>query len=123
MNYIEKIPGKSLDKLRDSTLLANPVPIPFEENIYKPTKLPAGTGLTNFTDAEKSTASNLVIIESTASIKELGNDFIFRSWTYVIVAVKLSLEAALEEVYIDIGCGVTLIDRAWLSTILPNTTI
>ena len=117
------MPGKSLDKLRDSTLLANPVPVPFEENVYKSAKLPAGTRLANFTDAEKSTASNPVIVESTASTGELGNGFAFRSWTYAMVAVKLSLEAALEEVCADTGCGVTLIDRAWLSTILPNATI
>ena len=84
--------------------------------------------LANLTAAEKtitreSTVSIPRIIESTASTKDVGNGFTFRSWTYAIIPVKLDVTGAAEDVYTDTGCGVTLIDRAWLFSLLPDVSI
>ena len=53
------------------------------------------------------------IIKSTASGNELGSGFAFRNWTYTMIAAKLDLSKDAEDIYADIGCGVSLIDRAW----------
>ena len=65
----------------------------------------------------------LDIVESTASTKDLGNGFAFRSWTYAKISARLLPDANDVDVCIDSGCGVTLIDRAWLLSILPEVKI
>ena len=83
------------------------LPDSLEQNLAKDRNI--NTRLTNLT-TEKSSLLTLKVIELSASTKELSSGFTFRSWTYTIVVVKLALDGKGDEVYVDIGYGVTLID-------------
>ena len=63
------------------------------------------------------------IVESNASKKDLGNGFAFRSWTYAKIPVRLLPNAEDVEVCVDSGCGVTLIDRTWMLSLIPGVKI
>ena len=54
---------------------------------------------------------NLKIVNFNTLGVELGNGFAFRNWTYIIIFAKLDSVKIVEDIYIDIGCGVSLIDR------------
>ena len=87
----------------------------------------AGTSAVHDAPLSSSTSlasgTELRIIESTASKKDLGNGFAFRSWTYAKIPARLLPDVDDVEVCIDSGCGVTLIDRAWLLSLIPDIKI
>lgn len=60
------------------------------------------------------------VIESSAPATELGTGFAFRSWNYAIASIKLAPEGRVDEICLDTGCGVSLVDRAWLFKNLPD---
>lgn len=60
------------------------------------------------------------VIRSTASIEVVGSGYAFRGWNYATGTVcfmlgKIPLHTDVTSLYcIDIGYGITLVDRAWL---------
>lgn len=63
------------------------------------------------------------VVESMASASEQGSGFGFRSWNYAMAKVRLTETGADDNVCLDTGCGVTLIDRLWLANLLPKVKI
>ena len=53
----------------------------------------------------------------------MGNGFVFRNWTYIIIPAILDPGKEAEEVYADTGCGVSLVNREWQSQQTPNKLI
>lgn len=87
--------------------------------------LPAKELLANLGESEShSTAVGIPrVVESTASTSEQGSGFGFRSWNYAMAKVRLTKTGTDDNVCLDTGCGVTLIDRLWLANLLPNARI
>ena len=54
------------------------------------------------------------IIESKAINSNLRNSFAFRSQSYATTLVKLRLDAKDNNIYIDTGYGIILINKSWL---------
>ena len=74
-------------------------------------------------------ASPIPIIESKAIIPSLRSGLAFRGWTYATTSITLvphllppDLDPAAT-VCLDTGCGVTLVDKAWLLSHLPHQKI
>ena len=57
------------------------------------------------------TDKQLKIIKFTAFNQDLRNNFAFRSWTYIIIEVKLDSANQENKVYANIEYNVSLIDR------------
>lgn len=79
-------------------------------------------------ETETSYVANLaepILVKSTASQRETGNGFAFRSWTYGMVRIQLDTNQGTqeEEVCLDTGCGVSLIDKDWLLSKKPGVKI
>jgi hypothetical protein len=77
--------------------------------------------------------STVKVIEST--IRRIESDIIksdaspsanractFRAWKYAIAKARFAEEAALEEICIDSGCTMSIIDHQFLKSVLPNAT-
>ena len=76
------------------------------------------------------TASTIVdafaieVVESNATDRtNIGTGLAFRGWNYAHIPVRLLPTATDEEVCIDTGCGVTLAEKPWLLSLLPNVSI
>ena len=65
-------------------------------------------------DMSGSDNSTIPVVESNAVNSDLGNGFAFRSWSYATAVVKLHPHSKGDNVCMDTGCGVTLIDKLWL---------
>lgn len=63
------------------------------------------------------------IIKSDSAGNELGTGFAFRSWTYAMTGVALTSARQEEDVCLDTGCGVSLIDRDWRARQAPDTVV
>lgn len=64
------------------------------------------------------------IVRSTKNAsKDTGTGYGFRNWHYVTAGVKLHHDSPVEQVCLDTGCSLTLVDRAWLLQQAPNTQI
>ena len=63
------------------------------------------------------------IVESSASTADQGTGFGFRSWNYAMAKVRLTKIGEEDDVCLDTGCGVTLVDRLWLMRLLPLAAI
>lgn len=74
-------------------------------------------------------ASPIPIVESKAMTPSLGSGLAFWGWTYAIASITLvpqlfSLDLdPVATACLDTGCGVTLIDKAWLLSHLPHQKI
>ena len=67
---------------------------------------------------------NRKVVKSTVnSSLDTGSGFGFRNWHYVTAGIKLSENGATEQVCLDTGCSLTLIDRAFLMEHLPGIKI
>lgn len=66
---------------------------------------------------------SLKVVESTALTTDVGNGFAFRSWNYVRANARLTLDGPGDTICLDSGCGVSLVDKAWLTKQLPEVTI
>ena len=51
------------------------------------------------------------VIESNTVNLDLSNSFAFRSWSYATVVVKLKLYSKGDNIYIDTGYSITLINK------------
>ena len=69
--------------------------------------------LANLTETETLDSPTTKIIKSNASNQETGNGFAFRSWTYAMIPVALDPSQKEDEVCVDSGTEVSLVDRAW----------
>ena len=71
-------------------------------------------------------SSSIPVVVSKAVYASLGSGFGFRGWAYATTAVTLTPEHFPQisdpdsTACLDIGCGVTLVDRHWLLKYLPN---
>ncbi len=65
----------------------------------------------------------LRVVESNASRADIGSGVAFRGWTYAQIAVRLDPTGKDFHVCSDTGASVTLIDRAWLLSEIPNVEI
>ncbi len=69
--------------------------------------------------------SPIPVIASKAVHQSFGSGLAFRGWTYATTLITLTLEHLLPDsdpdstACLDTGCGVTLVDKAWLSKCLP----
>ena len=63
------------------------------------------------------------IIESVARTDDVGTGHAFRNYHYAMAMAKLAQKCVLENICLDTGCSVSLIDRAWLKECLPEATI
>lgn len=81
--------------------------------------------LANLGEAESDSAAIGIprIVESAASTAEQGTGFGFRSWNYAMAKIRLTKSGQDDDVCLDTGCGVTLIDRLWLRKLLPEAVI
>jgi hypothetical protein len=64
----------------------------------------------------------LPLLESSAE-RKAPPGFSFRTWKYATVAVALSPEGSSEQVCVDSGCTMSLIDRDFLHQKLPNARV
>ena len=62
------------------------------------------------------------IIEFTA-ILLIAKGYVFRAWYYIVVRASFTLRGPKNEFYANSGCNILLIDRLYLTKILPNLTI
>ena len=64
------------------------------------------------------------IVESSATdCTNIGKSLAFHGWNYAHVAIRLFPKTIDIEVCIDTGCGITLADRTWLLSLLPEVLI
>ena len=87
------------------------------------------TGCVPLREAIAETGSGLSsarpILKSTAKLSAPGSGLAFRGWSYVTTSITFdptalpSLTDPDGSVCLDTGCGVTLVDRAWLARKLP----
>lgn len=74
-------------------------------------------------------SSPILILQSKATFEAGGSGFAFRGWSYATAAVTFVPSAIPdhatpdESCCLDTGCGVTLVDRDWLTHRLPNQKI
>ena len=69
------------------------------------------------------------VIKSTGSTEVVGSGYAFRGWNYATAIVCFTLDGiplhkdATSLCYLDTGCGVTFVDRAWLLEKTPTEKI
>lgn len=74
-------------------------------------------------------SSPIPVLQSKATFEAGSSGFAFRGWSYATAAVTLVPSAIPdhatpdESCCLDTGCGVTLVDRSWLTQRLPNQKI
>ena len=67
---------------------------------------------------------SIEIVESNAINRvNINIELAFRDWNYAYILVRLSLIATNEEIYIDIGYNVILVDKTWLLVLLSKVEI
>ena len=64
----------------------------------------------------------LEIIES-PNDAELGSGFCYRPWNYAYISMKLVPKYESTDTCLDTRCGVSLVDKAWLLSLLPDAKI
>ena len=76
-----------------------------------------------------SSSSTRPILKSTAKLSTSGSGLVFKNWSYVTTTITFDLTTLLSltypngSIYLDTGCGVTLIDRNWLAKKLSSQKI
>ena len=74
------------------------------------------------TDTPK--AAKPVVIPSSAEVqKDIGTGCGFRNWHYMTAMVQLGLEATPQAICLDTGCSSSLIEKSFLTSQAPETTI
>ena len=64
------------------------------------------------------------VIKSTSdSTKKVGTGYAFRQYYYAVIDIQLTSEAEPKKACVDSGCSVTLIDRAFLKSLLLDCEI
>ena len=94
--------------------------------LQKPSAASLGSRLNNPRSSSAFPATTISIpkthvIKSTSnSIKEVGTSYTFRQYYYTMINIQLMSKAEPKKAYIDSGYSITLINRAFLKSLLLN---
>ena len=67
--------------------------------------------------------SNVSVVKSTSDIRGLGSGYVYRAWNYTHMKMKFAPEQDTHNVCLDLGCGMSLIDRKFLFNYLLDVVI